>query len=116
MSNKDQDLEARIRERAYQLWEQGGGEHGSHEAHWEQARKLLMADEDAGKPLEMQAADAADTDGAPTDVAAETASVTEAPSIKPAKKAAAKKPAAEPKPARPAPPKTAPGKASRKPG
>ena len=29
--------EAAVRARAYQLWEESGGEHGKHEEHWRQA-------------------------------------------------------------------------------
>jgi hypothetical protein len=44
----DQDREARIRARAYEIWEREGQQEGSHLAHWEQAEKELR-DEEAGE-------------------------------------------------------------------
>lgn len=37
----DQDRDARIRARAYALWEKDGGSHGSHERHWQDAEREL---------------------------------------------------------------------------
>jgi hypothetical protein len=33
-----------IRQRAYEIWEREGSPHGSHEVHWEQARRELEAE------------------------------------------------------------------------
>ena len=43
------DREQKVRERAYSLWEQEGGEHGRHEEHWQRAEAEL-GDEDS--PIE----------------------------------------------------------------
>ncbi|WP_406858010.1 DUF2934 domain-containing protein [Alsobacter sp. KACC 23698] len=37
----DNDLEVRIRERAYELWTQEGRPHGRERDHWDQARREL---------------------------------------------------------------------------
>jgi hypothetical protein len=42
--------EARIRRRAYEIWEQTGAPHGSHEAHWAQARRELTGEAGDGPP------------------------------------------------------------------
>jgi hypothetical protein len=39
------DREQRIAARAYQLWEEEGRPHGSHERHWEQASREIVASE-----------------------------------------------------------------------
>lgn len=41
--------EDRIRQRAYAIWEQEGRPEGRHEAHWEQARQELMAEDEHGR-------------------------------------------------------------------
>jgi hypothetical protein len=41
------DLEQKIRERAYQIWEREGRAHGRHEEHWHAARRELAATPDA---------------------------------------------------------------------
>ena len=46
------DREQKIRDRAYALWEAGGGEHGRHEEHWAHAeqdvgREASGSDDDA---------------------------------------------------------------------
>lgn len=43
MSESQQDLERRIRERAYFLWLEAGSPEGLAEAHWRQAREELDA-------------------------------------------------------------------------
>jgi hypothetical protein len=45
----NKDLEKRIKERAYQLWEAEGRPHGKHEQHWQRASKLIEGDEPAPK-------------------------------------------------------------------
>ena len=42
------DRDARIRERAYQIWVSEGRRHGLHEAHWQQAEREIEAEEAAG--------------------------------------------------------------------
>ena len=39
------DIEDRIRERAYKLWEEEGYPDGKAEAHWEKARELIEAED-----------------------------------------------------------------------
>ena len=41
------DAEARIRQRAYELWEQNGCVHGHDLAHWLQARQEILGNPDA---------------------------------------------------------------------
>jgi hypothetical protein len=41
------DRDARIRDRAYQIWLSEGRRHGHHEAHWQQAVRELEAEEAA---------------------------------------------------------------------
>jgi hypothetical protein len=40
----DQDLEARVRDRAYVLWEQHGRPEGQELAHWHEAERQVMAE------------------------------------------------------------------------
>ena len=47
MSDADQDLEQRIRARAYLLWEAEGRQGGSAEEYWHRARELIEAEDDA---------------------------------------------------------------------
>ena len=42
---------ARIRERAYHLWEQDGGPHGRDQEYWERARELVGIEESPGAGL-----------------------------------------------------------------
>ena len=37
--------ESKIREKAYELWEQAGGQEGSPETYWHRARSLLEAEQ-----------------------------------------------------------------------
>lgn len=46
----EQDRTASIQARAYQLWEESGQEHGSHERHWQQAERDIGAAEPTGEP------------------------------------------------------------------
>jgi hypothetical protein len=46
--NDDQTLE-RIRKRAYELWEAGGGRHGDDRDHWLQAEQEIRAKETRGR-------------------------------------------------------------------
>jgi hypothetical protein len=39
------DRDARIRDRAYQIWDREGRRHGRHEAHWQQAKREIDAEE-----------------------------------------------------------------------
>lgn len=58
------DREQKIRERAYSLWEQNGGEHGRHEEHWHRAEADL--DEDgASAPTQEEPAEGGDGTPAP---------------------------------------------------
>jgi Protein of unknown function (DUF2934) len=43
----DQDLEERIRERAFQIWDREGRPHGRDREHWDMARRELMGADDA---------------------------------------------------------------------
>jgi Protein of unknown function (DUF2934) len=45
MKPADEILEARIRTRAYHLWEQDGRLHGRDEEFWERARELIAIDD-----------------------------------------------------------------------
>jgi hypothetical protein len=51
----DADLEKRIGERAYRLWEDEGRPEGKHDQHWEQARELVAL-ETAGLPKKKRTA------------------------------------------------------------
>ncbi len=44
----DPAREARIKERAYHLWEADGGPHGRHDEYWERARELIGMEDSAG--------------------------------------------------------------------
>lgn len=57
MSDAKRQLEERIRQRAYALWEQAGRPHGQDEAHWHQARRELDAGEAGNAALDAQLAD-----------------------------------------------------------
>jgi hypothetical protein len=47
------ELEARIRARAHQIWEEEGRPEGQERAHWERARKLVAIDDQANlRPVE----------------------------------------------------------------
>lgn len=46
----DQDLERKIRERAYRLWEGEGRPEGREAEHWREAERQLMIEEDRGEP------------------------------------------------------------------
>jgi hypothetical protein len=39
------DRDARIRDRAYQIWDREGRRHGQDEAHWQQAKREIEAEE-----------------------------------------------------------------------
>jgi hypothetical protein len=39
------DRDARIRDRAYQIWLSQGRRHGQHDAHWQQAEREIQAEE-----------------------------------------------------------------------
>ena len=45
------EREARIREKAYHLWEADGGPHGRDAEYWERARELVGMEESAGAGL-----------------------------------------------------------------
>ena len=40
----DQEIERRVWERAYAIWEKEGRPHGKHVEHWERAKRLLAAE------------------------------------------------------------------------
>lgn len=44
------DREARVRERAYRLWEEEGRPEGRAEAHWREATRQILAEEGQGDP------------------------------------------------------------------
>ena len=44
----DENRDARIRERAYHLWEQDGCPHGRHHEYWERASELVGMEDSAG--------------------------------------------------------------------
>ena len=44
----ESDRDARIRERAYAIWEREGQPHGRHAEHWMQAKAEIAAEEQAG--------------------------------------------------------------------
>ncbi len=43
------DRQQRIRQRAYELWEEEGYPHGQHERHWDQATRDVEAQGDGGQ-------------------------------------------------------------------
>ena len=54
------DLEQRIKERAYRLWEEEGYPEGRDEAHWELARELIAIEDSAHlllRPAPIEGAD-----------------------------------------------------------
>jgi hypothetical protein len=50
MSDSEQDIETRIRERAYALWDQDGRPEGRADEYWEKARRLIEAEDDPKAP------------------------------------------------------------------
>lgn len=46
----DKELEARIRTRAYQIWENDPSPEGKADEHWEEARRQIEAEGTAGQP------------------------------------------------------------------
>jgi hypothetical protein len=50
MSDSEQDMEIRIRERAYALWDQDGRLEGRADEYWEKARRLIEAEDDPKAP------------------------------------------------------------------
>jgi hypothetical protein len=50
MSGTEQDIETRIRERAYALWDQDGRPEGRADEYWEKARQLIEAEDDPKAP------------------------------------------------------------------
>ena len=64
MSDKQgPDRDSRVRERAYQLWEQEGCPAGRHEDHWHDAARLIDADPIAGaEPEAVPAAERGSTE------------------------------------------------------
>lgn len=62
------DRHAKVSRRAYELWEQGGGEHGRHEDHWHQANLELQGGEGEAPPAHTQ--EEADASAPGTDVVA----------------------------------------------
>jgi Protein of unknown function (DUF2934) len=50
MSSHHQELENRIRERAYALWQADGMPEGRAEEYWERARRLITAEDDSNRP------------------------------------------------------------------
>ena len=50
MSDAEQDLERRIRERANTLWEEDGRPEGRADEYWERARRYIEAEDDPKSP------------------------------------------------------------------
>jgi hypothetical protein len=50
MSETGMDLETRIRQRAYSLWEEDGRPDGHAEEYWERAQKLIEAEDNPNSP------------------------------------------------------------------
>ena len=50
MSNAEQDLETRIRERAYAFWEEDGRPEGRADEYWERARRFVEAENNPKRP------------------------------------------------------------------
>jgi hypothetical protein len=50
MSDIKKDLETRIRERAYTLWEEDGRPEGRADEYWERARRFIEAEDDPKHP------------------------------------------------------------------
>lgn len=50
MSGHHQELETRVRERAFALWEEDGSPEGRAEEYWERARRLIAAEDDPSSP------------------------------------------------------------------
>ena len=44
----EQEIERRVRERAYAIWEQEGRPHGKDREHWERAKRQLAVEQLAG--------------------------------------------------------------------
>jgi Protein of unknown function (DUF2934) len=61
----DSDLEARIRTRAYQIWENDPSPDGNAEQHWEEARRQIEAEgEDGGERPDVSVDQSADRERA----------------------------------------------------
>ncbi|SFP54954.1 DUF2934 domain-containing protein [Sphingomonas rubra] len=99
------DRNDRVRRRAYEMWEQQGGEHGRHEDHWHSA----SAEIDAATQAEEASTAAPDgttlTSPATDEPAGGDAASAASPEEKPARKRAAPKAAAKTSPAEKAPAK-----------
>jgi hypothetical protein len=50
MSGTEQDIETRIRERAYALWDRDGRPEGRADEYWEKACRLIGAEDDPKAP------------------------------------------------------------------
>lgn len=50
MSDRDQGLEEKIRERAYRLWEMEGRQDGRTDLYWSRARELIEAETKSSYP------------------------------------------------------------------
>jgi hypothetical protein len=50
ISDANQDLETRIRERAYARWEEDGRPEGRDKEYWERARRFIEAEDDPKAP------------------------------------------------------------------
>ena len=61
----NEDLERKIRDRAYQLWEAEGQPYGRSDEHWQEARRQVMAEEGLGEPGSDQQAQADNTAAMP---------------------------------------------------
>ena len=98
------DRHAQLSRRAYELWEQGGGEHGRHEEHWHQASLELeggSGDAPASDGASDVVATADELSGVPRgDIpSADGTTMTEPTQVQPARRRAPAKPKADtPKP------------------
>jgi hypothetical protein len=110
------DRDARIRERAHEIWEREGRQHGQHDRHWAQAVAEIDAEDakakNGGKRSLADAAVEAVTRVAGAALNAAAESVTGAGKRTSAKKPAAESTIARSTTAKPAPDKTAPKRAA----
>lgn len=99
------DRHTQLSRRAYELWEQGGGEHGRHEEHWHQAN-LELEGGSGEKPQSDAASDAPSYVPATADElnglprgevpAADGTTMTEPAAVQPGRNRAAKPASAKP--------------------
>ncbi len=100
------DRHERVSRRAYELWEQQGGEHGRHEDHWHSASAEIDGAPPAEEEASVTAPDGTTLTASPAGETAGASPVEAKPARKrAAPKATAKTPPAEKAPAKPRKPK-----------